>query len=274
MGYAEKLVVREAPRADAASIVDGLLKPPQWIASQVVIAGSHSIIYDYQSEMRFGPPLYHATIVDPSGSAISGQLGKHLVLGPKSPYQSTLGWYAFVEWRGDLNGQGSSAIRVLDLELGRIVTTQVMKSADFVGWRGGLSSEYIVQEYVANRLSDWFACDVRTGKRRPLFHGGYEGYISADGRYLLVLHTRAEVFVAPVSIESGYVLDLKKAADFQSYVQKATGLDTVSFDAEAARLTSMLNWTKTDYQAGQIIFEKLITIEVRNEAEAASLGAW
>jgi hypothetical protein len=44
-----------------------------------------------------------------------------------------------------------------------------------------------------------------------LFNGGHEGHIPADGRYLIVLHTREEVFVALIAIDSGTVLDLKKA---------------------------------------------------------------
>jgi hypothetical protein len=270
MGYLGKLVVREVPQADAFSKVAGLLKPPQWITSDVVTAGAHSISYEYQSEIRFGPALYSPTIVGPMGHAISRQLSKHPVLAPKSPYQSGLGWYAFVEWRGDLAGQGSSAISIFDLARGTLVATQIMKSAGFVGWRGGVSSEYIVQEYVANRCSDWFACDAQTGKKRLLFHGGYEGHISADGRYLLVLHTRTDVFVALISIASGRVLDRKEATDFQSYVQKVTGLDTISFDPQATRLTSMLNWTRTDFQTNQVTFGRLITIEVGNEAEPGS----
>jgi hypothetical protein len=269
MGYAGKLVVREVSPADAASKVAGLLKLPEWNASHVVTAGAHSIRYDYQSEIPFGPALHSVTIVGPSGSAISRRFGKYPVFAPRSPYQSALGWYAFVEWRGDTNGQGSSAVVTFDLALGEIVGTQEMKHAGFVGWRGGASREYIVQDYDKPHCSNWLACDARTGEKRRLFRGGYEGHVSADGRYLFVLDTRT-VFVALISTDSGSLLDLKKAADFQSYVQRVTGLDTVSFDPRAARLTSMLNWTGTDYQANQVTFEKLITIEVSTEAEPGS----
>ncbi len=270
MGYLEKLFVSEVAQADTASKVAGLLKPPQWVPSHVVTAGAYSITYEYQTEIRFGAALYTVTIAGPMGSAISRQLGKYPVFAPRSPYQERLGWYAFVEWRGDLSGQGSSAINVFDLALGKALTSQVMKSASFIGWRGGTSSEYLVQEHVANRCSDWIACDARTGKKRLLFHGGYEGHISADGRYLIVLHTRVEVFVALIAIESGTVLDLKTAAEFQSYAPKVTGLDTVSFDPQATCLTSMLNWTRTDFQANKVAFEKMITITVSSEAEPRS----
>ena len=91
-----------------------------------------------------------------------------------------------------------------------------------------------------------------------------------DGRHLVVLHTRTEVFAALISIDSGSVLDLKNAADFQRYVQNVTGLDTISFDPQATRLTSMLNWTRTDFQTNQVTFEKLITIEISSEVEPAS----
>jgi hypothetical protein len=87
-----------------------------------------------------------------------------------------------------------------------------------------------------DRTSDWFACDAKTGQKRLLFHGGYEGHISADGRYLLVVHTRTEVFVALISIDSGNVLDLKQAADFQTFAQAVNGLDTLSFDPQHAVL--------------------------------------
>jgi hypothetical protein len=168
------------------------------------------------------------------------------------------------------SGAGLFCGKYFDLARGTLVATQIMKSAGFVGWRGGASSEYIVQEYLTNRCSDWFACDAQTGKKRLLFHGGYEGHISADGRYLLVLHTRTEVFVALISIDSSRVLDRKEATDFQNYVQKVTGLDTVRFDPQATRLTSMLNWTRTDFQTNQVTFEKLITIEVGNETQPGS----
>ena len=87
---------------------------------------------------------------------------------------------------------------------------------------------------------------------------------------MIVLHTRAEVFVALIAIDSGTVLDLKTAAEFQGYALKVTGLDTVSFDPQAARLTSMLNWTRTDYQTNEVTFEKMITITVSSEAEPGS----
>jgi hypothetical protein len=266
MRYLEKLIVSEVPRADAASKVAGLLNPPQRMPSQVVTAGAHSITYDYQTDIRFGAALYSVTIAGPTGSAISRQL-EYPVLAPGSPYQEKLGWYAFVEWRGDLRGQGSSVVSVFDLALGKAVTSQIMKSAAHIGWRGGASSEYIVQEHVANRYSNWFACDARTGEKRLLFQGGYEGHISADGRYLIVLHTREDVFVALIAIDSGTVLDIKKAAAFQSCAPKVTGLDTVSFDPQTTRLTSMLNWTRTDYQTREVTFEKMIAITVGSEAE-------
>lgn len=262
MSSTEGLIINEVPREDAVAQLTGLLESPQRIASHVVSAGAHSIRYDRQSEIRFGPALYRATVEGPMGCAISSGLQKYPVLAPKSPHQADLGWFAFLEWRGDLNGRGSSAVRVFDLGLGKLVATHILESAGFVGWRGGRSRECIVQLYESNRCSRWFALDARTGRKRLLFRGGYEGHVSADGRYLLVLHTRAEVFVALIAIESGEVLDLKRAVNFQSYVQIVTGLDTVRFDPQATRLTSMLNWAKTDYQIGRVDFEKLITIEV------------
>ncbi len=265
MGYLEKLVVTEISQAEATSIVAALLKPPQWIPSHVITAGAYSITYDNQTEIRFGAALYSVTIAGPAGSAISTRL-KYPVLAPRSPYQEKLGWYAFVEWRGDLAGQGFSAVIVFDLARGKALNSQVMKSASFTGWRGGASSEYLVQEHVANRYSRWFACDARTGNKRLLFHGGYEGHISADGKYLIVLHTREEVFVALIAIDTGTVLDIKKFSEFQSYVLKVTGLDTVGFDSQATRLTSMLNWTRTDYQTKEVKLEKMIAIIDSSEA--------
>jgi len=267
MQCAERLVVKEVLQADTGPQLARLLEPPQWISSHVVTAGAHSIRYDYQSEIRFGPALYAATVVGPRDTSLSKEVGKYPVFAPKSPYQAALGWYAFVEWRGELGGRGSSAIKVLDLSGGKIVATHVAGFVGFVGWRGGTSSECIFQEYEGNRSSRWLAFDAQRGKTRLLFRGGYEGHISADGRYLIVLRTRAEVFVALISIDFASVLDLKEATDFQSYVQNVTGVDTVSFDSQTARLTTMLNWAGTDYQTNQIRFEKLITIEVSHEAE-------
>ena len=270
MGQVKKLVLREVSQTDAVSKAAGFLHPLQEIEPRVIAAGAYSITYEYQTEIRFGPPLFSVTIAGPIGDAVSEKLGKYPVMVPRSPYNSELGWYAFVEWRGDLNGQGSSAMSVFDLAHGKAVNSQVMKSVSFTGWRGGASAEYIVQEYVAHRCSDWFACDARTGKKRLLFQGGYEGHISADGRYLMVIHTRAEVFVALIAIDSGAVLDLKTASAFQGYVTKVIGLDTVSFDPQAARLTSMLNFTRADYRTGEVAFEKMITITVGCEAEPGS----
>jgi hypothetical protein len=266
MGHVERLIVREVPEADAISKVAGLLKLPTWIQSRVVTAGTHSITYVHQSEILLDLELFTATAVGPFGRAISRQLGKRPVFAPRSPYQSGLGWYAFVECRRDKSSWRFSAVIIFDLASGEIVGTQQMKYAGFLGWRGGASREYIVQDYDKPHCSNWFACDARTGERRLLFHGGYEGRVSADGRYLLVLHTRAEVFVALISIDSGSVLDLKQAADFQSYVPRVMGLDTVSFDPQPTCLTSMLNWTVTDYQTNQIAYEKLVTIEVGTDA--------
>jgi hypothetical protein len=181
--------------------------------------------------------------------------------------------YAFTEWRGNPSGEGSSAVRIFDLELGRVVATQTAKSASFAGWRGSVSSEYIGQAYGANQSSDWLVCEARGTflrdlwkKKRLLFRGGYEGYISADGRYLVVLRGRGEIFVALIAIDSGTVLDLKKAVDFEEFVPNASGLDTVSFDPEATRLAAMLNWKTADYQTKQVVFEKLVTIEIGNDA--------
>ena len=155
-------------------------------------------------------------------------MDNHLFLAPRSPHHPGLGLYAFVEWRGDPGGQGSSRVWIIDLRVGKVVATQAWKSADFVGWRGGMSSEYVVQEYGGDRSSNWFACDPSAGrlfsrhlwsKKRLLFQGGSEGYISGNGKYLLVLRTRAEVFIALISIDSGRVLDLKKAGISQDYVE-------------------------------------------------------
>ena len=269
----EKLVVKEVPQPDAAAQVASFLNLPQTDRPQVVAAGAHSIRYERQGDIRFGPALYSATATGPRGDGISGALSKYPVLAPKSPYQSALGLYAFTEIRGNANGEFSSAVRIFDLELGRVVATQTARSAEFLGWRGGGSSEYIVQAYGANQSPDWFACEARGNflrnlwkKNRFLFRGGYEGHVSADGRHLLVLDGRSEVFVALIAIDSGTVLDLKKAADFEEFVPNASALDTVRFDPDATRLTVMLNWKTTDYQANQVVFEKLVAIEIGNGA--------
>ena len=57
------------------------------------------------------------------------------------------------------------------------------------------------------------------------------------------------------------------ASDFESYVEKVNRLDTVRFDPSAGRLTAMLNWAKTDYRTHEIIFEKVIEIEVCSEPQ-------
>jgi len=215
-----ELKVKEIPQTEARPKVAELLRLPQANSPIEVMAGEHSIRYDHQSEIRFGPPLYKVTVTGRLGGTLSERVGKFPVFAPKLPYQSALGWYAFVEWRGDMNGRGSSAIKTVDLARGVILST--MDLADFAGWRGGRSGEFVAQEYAANRSSNWFACDARTGKRRPLFQGGYEGHVSGDGRYLLVLHTRVEVFVALISIDSAEVIDLKKASDFKRYAPTAT----------------------------------------------------
>ena len=257
-----RLIIKEISKADAASKVTS--SELRWNTSLVIAAGAHSVRYDYESEIRFGPTLYRVTISGPMERPLSMQLGSYPVFAPKSPYQSELDWYAFVEWCGVVNGQGSCVIRTVDLSCGA-VSAHKMSFVAFVGWRSGTSGEYVIQEYVTNRLSHWLACNARTGKKRLLFRGGYEGHVSADGRYLLVLNGRADVFVALVSIDDARVLDLRQAKDLQAYVQNVTALDTVSFDAVAARLTSMLNWTRTDYQTGEKIYEKLITLEVTTE---------
>jgi hypothetical protein len=186
-------------------------------------------------------------------------------LAPGSAYHSELDWYAFVEWRGDRIGQGSTTIRILGLARAKILSTHRARFACFLGWRDRNSHEYLFQEFDPSRTCHWFVCDAKTGKKRTLFRGGHEGHISADGKHLFVLHTRKEVFVALVAIDTAKVLDLKQATDLKDYVQEATGLDTVSFDAPASRLTCMLNWTRTDQQTGEVIFEKLITIDLANE---------
>ena len=271
-----KLVLQDVSQLEASSDIMGLLKRPHGTPSQIVTAEGHTITYNHQSEIRLGPALYSATIVGPVGDAISKKLDNHLFLAPRSPHHPELGMYALVEWLGDSNGHGSSIVWIVDLRVGKVVTTQAAQSADFVGWRGGISREYIIQEYGGDRSSNWFACDPQAGKlfarhlwnrKRLLFHGGFEGYVSGNGKYLLVLRTRAEVFVALICIESGRVLDLKKAGDFQNYVEDVSGLETSRFDPLLNRLTSMLNWTKTDYQTGKVTFEKLITIEVSGGAE-------
>jgi hypothetical protein len=83
---------------------------------------------------------------------------------------------------------------------------------------------------------------------------------------LFILRGRGEVFVALIAIDSGTMLDRKNATDFQRFVQNASGLDTVSFDPEAARLTAMLNWKTTNYQTNRVEFEKLVAIEIGNDA--------
>lgn len=177
----EKLIVKEVPPVDAAAQVGSFLRVPQTDRPQVVAAGDHSIKYERQGEIRFGSALYTATATGPRGSSISKQIAKYPVFAPRSPYQSALGLYAFTEWRGNPSGEGSSAVRIFDLELGRVVATQTAKSASFVAWRGSASSEYVVKACGANQSSDWFVCDARGTflrnlwkKKRLLFRGATE----------------------------------------------------------------------------------------------------
>ena len=187
-------------RADATAECGGFLTPPP---SRVITAGGSVITYDYQTELPFGPPLYSATIAGPMASAISTKLRKRMLFAPRAPHQPHLGWYAFAEWRGNSGGRGATAISIVDLTVGEIVATRKMHFGSFLR-------------------------DAKTGNERLLFSGGIEGHLSADEKHLFVIHTRADVFVALVSIDSGAVVDRKEAADFQCYVQEMNGLDPVA----------------------------------------------
>jgi hypothetical protein len=75
VGCARSLAVRRVSEADALGIVAPLLAQPTWTPSLVFEAGVHSVRYDYSGEIRFGPPLYTATVDGPVSSAVSANLG-------------------------------------------------------------------------------------------------------------------------------------------------------------------------------------------------------
>ncbi len=261
------LNLRDATLAENTSASATLLAAAVWPVSQEIVAGRHTFRYNYSSEIRFGPALFSVEVEGPNGETLSKWLNRYPLLAPRAPWQSELGWFALVEWRGDILGHGSSAVTVIDLERGERVSTQVLKPGSFQGWISSKSREYLIQEFVDRNSCDWFATDARTGAKRFLFRGGFEGYVSGCGAYLIAVRMQNPPEIALVSIGEAQVLDTKNAADFRMFAPDALRVDTVSFDPALVRLVCMLNWSKTDLRTGTAEYERLIAAEI---ADAAS----
>jgi hypothetical protein len=178
-------------------------------------------------------------------------------------YTVELNRYAFNEWRGTLSGVGTSRVHVFDLNSGKRAARYDGKHVILIGWRKD-SPEFVAQQPNSNRTSDWYAYSGVRRRRRLLLKGGkggQQGYMSSDGRYLLVV-SPGELAGTLVDVETGRVLDSKSAKDFRAFACNAKNLVTIKFDADAPRLIRALNYSSMDHGSQTVDFEKALAIEI------------
>lgn len=233
-------------------------------------AGAHRVVYRCVSEIRFGPALYEATVEGPRGRSVGKFLrGRRLLYrgAEPSPYHDRRDWFVFVEQ--DERAE-RTVFHVFDLGSGQLRRSHPAgRAALFVGWRGE-TAEFVCGVYEAFRDYSWHAVDSVGGRSRPVGRGGFEPYLTADGRHLLVLDTRS-IHLALFDLASGQQLAQLTAADLRQLVRGPETLEVVAFDAAAGRLTVMLNWRRADWRTGHVEYERAISISIARGRDTAAV---
>jgi len=99
-----KLVIEELPETSRAWITQAQLKREDnrgWGSRFSVKAGDHSVTYEYEGEIRFGPFFYRVQVSGPHGDTISGFLKKGNVFYGGEPFDPELNWYVLEEFYGE-----------------------------------------------------------------------------------------------------------------------------------------------------------------------------
>lgn len=255
-----KLQIQEFLTGDGPSEARRLLQQSVQ-RTKVVNAGRYTITYKYDSEIRFGPPLYRITVDGPGGDAISRMLSQQRFFQSASPYHPDRHWLGIAEWRRNCKG-GSTLLKIIDLDRGVIISKRKLRFAFFQSWRGGDSCEYVIHDLGDGSNSRWLAVNAKDNRIREIYSGLVEGHVTADGKFLIAMQGLSPVSLALVGIGSTRIIDQLQAADFHPFTDKSPTLYTLDFDAASARLTCMLNCTTFNPGSGDAKFEKLITIHV------------
>jgi hypothetical protein len=101
------------------------------------------------------------------------------------------------------------------------------------------TAELIVQnEQSGSSEWQWTLFDLHSGKRRPVYKGGDEFYLSADGNLFFPVDRASQIGL--VDLSSGQTLDAKNKRHFSRYATKVKILHVIHFDSEQSCLFVIL----------------------------------
>lgn len=162
------------------------------------------------------------------------------------------GWYVFAEI--SLPDMGH-VLHVFDMETGeRLLRHETDKT--FHAPRPG-RRELLLHSRHSDRI--WSRFDIDSGRETEFFAGGYEGYVSADGRLLFPVADWS--FVGLVDIDSGTLLDKKTKRHLARYATRVLILRVIRFEAETPRLFLLL-MKRQSLAYRSLIKETLVQIDV------------
>jgi hypothetical protein len=262
----ETLALRRPSPARKRAITEAFLNlAVETPASSVTIeAGRHRVQFQFESEIRFGPPYYRARVEGPSASPLNRFLKDRFFFLSGSPYHADMDWFAFEEIMEV--PAGPSILHFFDFAKGELISSLKEGGYGFSAWRPHFP-EAILHRLVDIRRLSWYAFDPRGPNVRYLSTGGTNAYPAGDGSFLVVLDPRA-FFVALIDASSGKLLDWKTNKDFAGFTSRPETLQPVRFRSEENCLQVLLNWRGTDPRKRTVDCDAVLEIDI----EARSAG--
>lgn len=258
------LALRRPSPARKRAIIEAFLEQigGSSASSLLVEAGKHRVEFKFESEIRFGPPYYRASVEGPHAASLNAFLKDRFFFVSGSPYHPDMDWFAFEEILEIPAGPG--LLHFFDLSRGELISSLKEGGFGFSAWRPR-SPEAILHRLVDIRRLSWFALDPRNPSPRYLTTGGTSAYLGSDGSYLVVLDPRA-FFVALFDASSGKLLDWKTNKDFSGFTSNPETLQTVGFRGEDYCLQVLLNWRGTDRRKRTVNCDAVVEIDVETRS--------
>ncbi len=201
-------------------------------------AGDHIFFYEFLDELRFGPPFYRIRTEGPEAEKLNKFLHGREIFFSGPPLNTKKNWMVFEV--ADGNQRLRRRITVFDLKNGRELNALKGDSLDFEFWRPG-SEEFIFLSWAD---FTWSAFHPPSGKRRELFRFSNMGFLSGDGRSLLLIET-GTCKVVLVDVEKGGVVAKLGKKDFRPFAEKPVTITPVRFDPNSATLALLINYRQS-----------------------------